>query len=258
MSEEKDKIYDGGMMGSGGSPEVEEPQLVPEGQDVETPKEPESAPGTPELETPELETPELETPEGPTPDPTPTDHNALAEELGIIRQFGSVENALRQIPEMNRYATQLQQERAAWRQQEQKPTEETSPVDGQDLLDDPAGTLRKMGIPTNVEVREMVTREAAQMMDNQRASDFIASKPDYDKRYPRMEAMFARMPELSRLPRAQTLEILYRLAEPRPVKQTVPAPGAEKTTRATTAGGRPSGRAAPEKIAQEIHSRLGE
>ncbi len=251
MSEVEDKINIGGMMGDEGIPVVEEPVEAPVEEPVETPAEPE----------PEPETPEPETPEEPTAEPQPTDLNALADQLGIIKQFGSVENALRQIPETNRYNTQLQQERATWRkQQEQTPIEKTPPIDGQSFFDDPAGSLNKMGIPDRAEIQRMVTQEAAQMMDNQRVEDFIESKEDYHKREPQMASLYQRMPELDRLPRAMGLDILYRLSAPSssPKPAVTPAPGAEKKDRASTAGGRATGKATPDPTAKGAEETLAQ
>lgn len=272
MSEKDKSKWSESMMGDDDSQTLESEEQTPpvEEADVEPAEEQPTEPVEPTEETePEPAKTEEET-------PTKPDYAALAEQYGINKQFGSLENALRALPEQNRYLTRLEQERAREREERvaeraeleilrklQETPKQPVTIDPDEFIQDPGAALKRLGIPTADEVRSMVDERAQSLLmedrkdrtqqeSSHRAREFVKSHADFQTHYPAIQELYNEKTQpdgtnpMDNLPHDVGLELLYHAAKGRqPVKpKVVPSPGADKKDQARTAGGGPSGKQA--------------
>jgi len=195
-------------------------------------------------------TPDVET----TPDPTETEQSedqdgGEVEEETTPEDVATLEaerlEAERTERQRNQYITQLQQRNAELERhyQAQRTQPEPVDIDGDAMLEDPRGSLEKLGFVDRRYVDAAIRAEMA----NREATDFIARTPDWVELEPVMDQLLYEMPSLKNLPKNEGVKVLLSMARDRtkgaaPKPETVQPSNKAKTDRAKTSGGTPAPR----------------
>lgn len=161
----------------------------------------------------------------PKGEPTPDDDvNTLFNNTGLYRQFTGVDDLIKRVPDMNRHITNLEQENARLKAGKtvSKPTQPVQPIDGDKLYDDPVAALKAAGIGSmedmKLMVNDMINNNNNIQSGNQaqdRADTFIQNQSDWAKVQPFASAVFQQMPNLSRLPADEAVQIAYAMGKQR-------------------------------------------
>jgi len=155
-------------------------------------------------------------------------------EYGLEGQFkGGPEEMLRRVPEMNRYITQLEQERAQWRKQQTTQQESAEVPFPEDFYERPAEVIKKM-----------IQNEMADVnkeLQTMKYQAFVSSRPDFRELEPIMQEQLDANPGLQALG-VDAVPVLYQMAKAQQLaklaEQTkkVPEAGPDKELATSTTG----------------------